>query len=201
MRIVKEAQERKQEILNAAQDLFAKKGYEATSTGDILQVVGIARGTLYYHFPTKEAILDEVVIRFTDSLISRAKQVASKKELPLLDRITLTMTALNANDELGLSLMHELHKKENILLHEKVNERLLGNVVAIFTDLIEEGNGSGLFKVAYPKETAEMIMTYSQLAFDQENGTSRLEAFIDNVEKLLCMPKGAMAECISKIFE
>lgn len=201
MRIVKEATERRQEILNAAQDLFAKKGYEATSTGDILERVGIARGTLYYHFPTKEAILDEVVIRFTDSLVSKARKVAENREIPLLDRITLTMTALNADNELGRSLMDELHKKENIILHTKVNERLLGNVVAIFTVLIEEGNDSGLFKVAYPSETAEMIMTYSQAAFDHEGGSGKLYGFIDNVEKLLCVPKGTMEACIAKIFE
>ena len=46
MRIVKDANERKNEILDAAEELFAAKGYEAASTGDILDRVGIARGTL-----------------------------------------------------------------------------------------------------------------------------------------------------------
>ena len=37
---------------------FARKGFDNTSTGDILEMVGIARGTLYYHFKSKEDILD-----------------------------------------------------------------------------------------------------------------------------------------------
>ena len=61
MRIVKEAEERKSEILDAAEELFAAKGYEQTSTGDILERVGIARGTLYYHFKSKEDILDALI--------------------------------------------------------------------------------------------------------------------------------------------
>ena len=44
MRIVKEAAERKNEILDAAAELFAAKGYDETSTGDILDRVGMPGG-------------------------------------------------------------------------------------------------------------------------------------------------------------
>ncbi len=54
MRVVKEAEERRNEILDAADMLFfADKGFDNTSTSDILEKVGIARGTLYYHFKSK----------------------------------------------------------------------------------------------------------------------------------------------------
>ena len=45
MRIVKEAEERKEEILDAAEKLFGTKGFDHTSTNDILNEIGIARGT------------------------------------------------------------------------------------------------------------------------------------------------------------
>ena len=50
MRVVKEASVRRNEILDAAERLFVTKGFDKTSTNDILEQVGIARGTLYYHF-------------------------------------------------------------------------------------------------------------------------------------------------------
>ena len=68
MRIVKEAAERKNEILDAAEELFAARGYEETSTGDILDRVGIARGTLYYHFRSKEEILDALIGRLNQAM-------------------------------------------------------------------------------------------------------------------------------------
>ena len=46
----------KRKIFEASMDLFAKKGYEATSIEEITSVVGVAKGTLYYHFSTKEEI-------------------------------------------------------------------------------------------------------------------------------------------------
>ena len=50
MRVVKEAEERKNEILDVAERLFCTKGFDQTSTNDILKEIGIARGNLYYDF-------------------------------------------------------------------------------------------------------------------------------------------------------
>ena len=72
MRIVKEAEERKEEILDVAERFFATKGFDNTSTNDILKEVGIARGTLYYHFKSKEDILDGVIERMTRCLMASA---------------------------------------------------------------------------------------------------------------------------------
>lgn len=53
----KSTEERRSEIVEAARKLFLAKGYEATSTVDIMNAVGIAKETLYYHFSSKEEIL------------------------------------------------------------------------------------------------------------------------------------------------
>ncbi|MEI3178564.1 MAG: helix-turn-helix domain-containing protein [Lachnospiraceae bacterium] len=68
MRVVKEAEERKNEILDVAERLFGEKGFDNTSTNDILEEIGIARGTLYYHFKSKEDILDAMIERMTEQL-------------------------------------------------------------------------------------------------------------------------------------
>lgn len=46
----------KRKIFETSMNLFAKKGYEATSIEEITSVVGVAKGTLYYHFSSKEEI-------------------------------------------------------------------------------------------------------------------------------------------------
>lgn len=52
----KEAEVRKNEIIDAADELFNQKGFDGTSTNDILEKVGIARGTLYHHFKSKRRL-------------------------------------------------------------------------------------------------------------------------------------------------
>ena len=78
MRIVKEAEERKNEILDRANELFCEKGFEGTSTNDILKAVGIARGTLYYHFKSKGDIMDALIERYNKHILNAAKSAAQK---------------------------------------------------------------------------------------------------------------------------
>ncbi|WP_289753960.1 TetR/AcrR family transcriptional regulator, partial [Faecalibaculum rodentium] len=98
MRIVKDAAARRSEILDAAEKLFGTKGYDATSTGDILRELGIARGTLYYHFKSKEDILDAMIDRLTQALAARAAEVLDRKDIPVLQRLTLMMQSLQVNN-------------------------------------------------------------------------------------------------------
>ena len=74
MRIVKTAEERKNEILDVAEELFAEKGYDNASTNDIIARIGIARGTLYHHFSSKEEILDAIVDRMTMKISHRSRR-------------------------------------------------------------------------------------------------------------------------------
>lgn len=48
----------KRRIFNTAVEMFAKKGYDSTSVEEITAIAGVAKGSLYYHFPKKEDIFD-----------------------------------------------------------------------------------------------------------------------------------------------
>ncbi len=52
---------RRQQIVEAADDLFYRQGFEHTSFADIAKVVSISRGNFYHHFKTKDDILDAVI--------------------------------------------------------------------------------------------------------------------------------------------
>jgi AcrR family transcriptional regulator len=55
--------ERRQQILNVARDVFAKRGYHAAKIEDIVLAASIARGTFYLYFEDKRAIFEEIVDR------------------------------------------------------------------------------------------------------------------------------------------
>ena len=58
MRVTKEPEVRKQEILDTALKLFGENGYEKTSITDIAKAIGVAQGLCYRYFPSKEALFD-----------------------------------------------------------------------------------------------------------------------------------------------
>lgn len=206
MRIVKEAEERRNEILDVAEELFALKGYDATSTNDILNRIGIARGTLYYHFESKESILDAMIERISNSLIAKASVVASRNDIPVVDRIVQSIMSLNVESRIGDEIMKQVHKPQNALMHQKMQEYLQSKIVPIITKLVEEGIEEGIFKTDYPKQTVEMLLLYSAEAFDAQNELTneqmleRMNAFIYNTERLLGAKSGSMKESMKQIF-
>lgn len=207
MRVVKEPEERKNEILDVAERLFGSKGFDSTSTSDILDEIGIARGTLYYHFKSKEEILDAMIDRMANRLIEKAKTIAAQKEVPVLQRLTMMMISLNVRDSnFGQELLAQAHKPQNALMHQKMEKSLLFGINPIITDLIKEGIAQGICQTDYPEEVAEMTFLYANTIFDdlmelnEEERMRKIAAFIYNLERLLNMEQDSMKETIMPIF-
>lgn len=207
MRVVKEAEERRNEILDVAEKLFGTKGFDQTSTNDILNEIGIARGTLYYHFKSKEEILDAMIERIDKQLVAKAKMIAENKEIPVLQRLTMTIMALNLDNDLGHEVMEQVHRPQNALMHQKMRENLLAEVDPLITGLVEEGIEQGICRTDYPAEVVEMTMLYSCITFDalaedtQEQRQRKIMGFIYNLERLLGMKSGSLQETVLPIFQ
>ncbi len=208
MRIVKEAEERKNEILDVAERLFGSKGFDHTSTNDILNEIGIARGTLYYHFKSKEEILDAMIERMTERLLKRAGEIAGQEDVPVLQRFTRMMLAFHVNDgDFGQELLEQVHKPQNALMHQKMQERLLSGITPLITALIREGIAQGICRTDYPKETAEMTFLYAGTVFDglreygREERQKKIAAFIYNLERLLDMEQGTLEGAVLPVFQ
>lgn len=106
-----EPAERREQILNKAAELFGKKGYHATSISDIIESVGIARGTFYLYFNNKRAIFDEILDMLVVQIKQRIKRVdISDGAVPvrhqLIDNIEGVLKLLTKNRAL-LSILLE----------------------------------------------------------------------------------------------
>jgi AcrR family transcriptional regulator len=67
---------RREEILGAAADLFARRGYHGVSIDDIGAAVGMSGPGLYRHFPGKEAVLSEMLLRISQQLLDEGSRRA-----------------------------------------------------------------------------------------------------------------------------
>ncbi|WP_067169784.1 TetR/AcrR family transcriptional regulator [Microtetraspora niveoalba] len=66
---------RRTELLATAAEVFASRGYAATTVREIADAAGILGGSLYYHFDSKESIVDEILTTFLDDLWTRYDEV------------------------------------------------------------------------------------------------------------------------------
>ncbi|MGO5082365.1 TetR/AcrR family transcriptional regulator [Oscillospiraceae bacterium LCP25S3_F9] len=208
MRVVKEAEERRNEILDVAQRLFTAKGFDNTSTNDILNEIGIARGTLYYHFKSKEEILDAMIDRTTKQLVDKAKSIVYQKDVPVFERFTNMILTLNiSNSSFGNEILQQVHKPQNALMHQKIEARLLAEVTPLITVLIEDGIKQGICSTDYPQEVAEMTFVYSNAVLDNLNKYNddernrKINGYIYNLERLLNMERGSMQKVILPVFQ
>lgn len=202
MRIVKEASVRKNEILDAAAGLFIEKGFDNTSTNDILTAVGIAKGTLYHHFKSKEDIMDALIERQTDTLLSAAREVAEDRSLSVEERIIRTVLALrmdSADQPEGNEMIEHLHKPQNALMHQKSKKIILQQVPPMMTGIIEDGIEQGIFETPYPLACMEMVVSYLDVMLDddvfeltEEQQLEKMEAFIFCFERLLGVETGGL---------
>ncbi|MGE7945418.1 TetR/AcrR family transcriptional regulator [Lysinibacillus sp. NPDC093688] len=188
----KEAIERRNEILDAADELFGQKGFDGASTNDILEKVGIARGTLYYHFKSKEDIMDALIERYNVQILGAAKEIAVNKSIPVYERIIRVVMALNISGGNGKEIIDHIHKPQNALMHQKIQKVIMNGLPPILTEIIREGIEQGLFSTPYPYECMEMVVAYTNTVFDDdmveltdEERASRIPAFVFNVERLL----------------
>lgn len=207
MKLIKHPDERKNEILDAADKLFTQKGFDGTSTNEILEAVGIARGTLYYHFKSKEDIMDSLIDRYSARLLSRAEEIAQNKSIPVYERIVLTVMALNINHGSGREIIEHIHKPQNALMHFKAQKAILNGLTPILTEIIKEGVEQELCTTPFPYEAVEMLVVYANTVFDgdmvdltDEERAKRAKAFIFNTERLLGVERGTLSSA-EQIFE
>jgi TetR/AcrR family transcriptional regulator, cholesterol catabolism regulator len=94
-----EVQDRRELILSTAAEMFARKGLRATTVRGIADAVGVLSGSLYHHFPSKDAIVDEVLTRYLDVIRARYAVVLTSGKGPAECLHDLVVTSLEVAEE------------------------------------------------------------------------------------------------------
>lgn len=182
-------EKRKQELLNIAYRLMISKGYEETSIDEIIAEAQIAKGTFYYHFKSKEEMLEALINMMITEQTKRAKQFLFAP-LPIPQKAVAIITSFRPNSD-EMTIQKALNKKENIVMHEKINKRVIDEAVPILSEVVEEGIAQGILDCDNIKERVRMTLIISSDMFDHSSFTSAdVDVFIDTVEKILGAKKG-----------
>ena len=86
-RVTKDPQVRMAEILEATEELFSTKGYHETAISDIVKKIGVAQGTFYYYFKSKEEVLEAIVVQRISQMTAEVKTAIDSKGMNLVQKI------------------------------------------------------------------------------------------------------------------
>lgn len=196
MRIVKEHDERKNEIIDTAARLFVAKGYEQCSVNDILSAIGIAKGTFYHYFKSKEDVLDAVIGKTAGQIEEKVRKVAEDSTLTPEEKMLQIFlnTRVKGEEE---ELIEGMHKTENALMHQKSLVATINMLTPILTHVIEEGVLKGVFECAYPEQYMQIFLAAASTLLDEgifqveaEKTQKIFDAMIVMLEKMLGVEEG-----------
>ncbi len=148
------------EVLDKAAALFAARGFAATSLQDIASEVGLSRTSMYYYFPSKEALLDALirgVTQRTTSIFAKLDGTPGQTHTERLAEAArqLVMWVTDPHTHFKLVDRSELELPEDLA---KVHRDTKRRVLAQMTKLIEEGAHDGEFRPVDARVAAFAIL-------------------------------------------
>lgn len=162
-RVVKEAEERRQELLETAGRLFYEVGYDQASVQAITDAVGVAKGTFYHYFESKEDLLRELTDAQADeifrSIQTRLETVHEGALDELRSMFAHSIAFKTENRRLMMAFAGVFYRDENIVLRHALERSYMERLVPFFAHIIEQGNEEGVFHVEDPQETTEVIVS------------------------------------------
>jgi AcrR family transcriptional regulator len=207
MRISKEHDVRRNEIIDKAAMLFEKNGYNKTTIIDILREVNIAKGTFYYYFKSKEEVMDAILDRYMEIGLERAEAVKGRKDLSPTEKLLHVILALRMGRP-DSGVIEELHNPENALMHQKSLSGIVSGITPVMTEIVNEGIAAGEFATPFPAQTVQIMLAASMtlldegiFSFTKEEQLLILQAIIHSFETLLGAKKGSFSMYLQAFLE
>lgn len=164
-RTVKKPSERKEEIIQAATHLFQTKDYEHTSMQDIIEYLGIAKGTIYHYFRSKDELLEAVIMYIVDANLKLMQARVAEAKGDALQKFKILSDASNMAVT-HATIWQGLHRPGNEAMHTRLLAVALIKQAPLYAQVIQQGCDEGIFKTTTPLEAAEFILAGAQFLID-----------------------------------
>jgi AcrR family transcriptional regulator len=152
--------ERRGAILALAAEIFARKGFVATTVREIADAAGILSGSLYHHFDSKESMIDEIISGYIDEMIDAYRQIVDETPDPLEALSRLIHRAFDAIEPHRAAVT----VAQNESLHLQQLERFsylaeaYAEVEELWVGVLQRGIASGVFRSDVDPKLAYLLM-------------------------------------------
>jgi len=149
---------RRQQILDRARDVFAKKGYHQAKIDDVVAAASVARGTFYLYFHDKRSIFEELCSRFFQRIALAVSRIDVTK--PIADQVATNITAI-LDVFLADPAMAKIILTDAIGLDAEFDRRLLAfyaDIEAMLAGALEEGQSLGIVQPGDTRVVAHFLL-------------------------------------------
>lgn len=191
-------------ILDALQQLLEDRAIQNISVSDIARQAGIGKGSIYYYFPSKEAILDALIERNYEKPLKTAKNLASQTEISPFTRMAMILQACRNSSDAFLNHnntnANETTSAQDIaFLHQKYMNHLIAELKPSLTEIINQGIAAGEIHFEYPAALAEIVLIVlavklnnTFLSATAEDSEDTIRGLVALLEKGTGVPRGTL---------
>lgn len=191
-------------ILDALQQLLEDRAIQNISVSDIARQAGIGKGSIYYYFPSKEAILDALIERNYEKPLKTAKNLAGQTEISPFTRMAMILQACRNSSDAFLNHnntnANEATSAQDIaFLHQKYMNHLIAELKPSLTEIINQGIAAGEIHFEYPAALAEIVLIVlavklnnTFLSATAEDSEDTIRGLVALLEKGTGVPRGTL---------
>lgn len=150
-RVRKNPEERREELAAAALALFCAQGYGATQVQDICTRARVAKGTFFYYFPTKEAVLQHIFDGWArDFIAGYLKQGKGKNAV---EKIRLFLQSCEADNPVDRLMDRLVEEQQNGLMRRLWNQCVADRFDPVLLEIFRQGIREQAFHMEFPQES------------------------------------------------
>ncbi len=176
-------------ILDSLQKLLENKKLQSISVSEIAQEAGIGKGSIYYYFPSKDAILEALVERNYEKPLSTAQNLAAQTNIPPFTRMAMIFQACRStsSDYLKPQDGSNIGAAEEALLHQKYMNHLISEFKPVLAEIIRQGIKTGDIRFDKPEALAEIVLIVLTVKMDNTIAPSSREEIEETISGLVSL--------------
>lgn len=188
-------------ILDALQELLENQKLQTISVSEIAHTAGIGKGSIYYYFPSKDAIFEALVERSYEKPLRTAKALSSRTEISPFTRMAMIFQACrNSSAEFVRSGDSEgTGAQEKAFIHQKYINHIITELKPVLAEIIRQGIAAGDIRFDDPEALAEIVLIVLTVKTDdtlvpstREQSERTIRALISLLEKGTENPPGSL---------
>lgn len=188
-------------ILDALQQLLEEKSIQNISVSEIASRAGIGKGSIYYYFPSKDAIVDALIERSYEQPLQTAKMLSAQTEVSSFTRMAMMFQACRNSSTAFLAQNPNSTSsiQDQAFLHQKYLKYFISELKPALTDIISQGIEKGEIHFDHPAALAEIALIVLAVKLDntlspspREEIEEILKGLISLLEKGTDIPAGTL---------
>jgi AcrR family transcriptional regulator len=186
---------RASELVDAAFVCFARNGVQATSVDEIVREAGVAKGTFYLYFKTRDDLVTAVAERIVERIALEMGAALRDPARSPVERICgiPTAMALVTPSSAEADLVAVMHRPENGPIHERLTATITGALLPGVTAAVEDGIAQGVFAPQQARRAAAFVLATFTAVDHLVHGPEDLGPVIEDVQRFVMRGLGARA--------